>query len=66
MVGFVGNSDLAGNPNTASVTPGSGGGYFVVKNSWGTSFGDAGHAYMPVDYLKANASEITVVSALND
>jgi C1A family cysteine protease len=66
VVGFVGNGDLAANPNTASATPGSGGGYFIIKNSWSASFGDAGYVYMPVDYVKANATSLYAVSSLND
>ena len=66
IVGFVSNADLAANPNTASQTPGSGGGYFIIKNSWGEMFGDAGYFYMPVDYLKANAGGVFVVSSVND
>jgi len=66
IVGFVGNSDLAGNPNTAAAPPASGGGYFIIKNSWGASYGDAGYAYMPVDYVKANAQAVYAVSTVND
>jgi len=65
IVGFVGNADLAANPHTASATPGSGGGYFIVKNSWSASFGDAGYVYMPVDYVKANAQTVYAVSSVN-
>lgn len=65
IVGFVGNSDLAANPNTAAQPPGSGGGYFIIKNSWGQGHGDAGYLYMPVDYLKANATSAYTVSAVN-
>ena len=65
IAGFVGNADLAANPHTASATPGSGGGYFIVKNSWSASFGDAGYVYMPVDYVKANAQSVYSVSSVN-
>jgi C1A family cysteine protease len=65
IVGYVGNEDLAANPNTASVTPASGGGYFIVKNSWGAYSGDAGYYYMPVDYLKDHATEVVVVSSFH-
>lgn len=65
IVGFVGNSDLAANPNTAAQPPGSGGGYFIIKNSWGQGHGDAGYFYMPVDYVKANATSAFTVSAVN-
>jgi C1A family cysteine protease len=63
IVGYVSNEDIANNPNTASQTPASGGGYFIIKNSWGMSYGDVGYSYMPVDYLKANAIGLTLVSS---
>ncbi len=65
IVGYVSNEDIAANPNTASATPASGGGYFIIKNSWGAAYGDAGYLYMPVDYLKANAFELAVISSVN-
>jgi C1A family cysteine protease len=65
IVGYVSNQDIAANPNTASATPAPGGGYFIIKNSWGAYNGDAGYYYMPVDYLKANAQEVIVVSSFN-
>jgi len=65
IVGYVSNEDIAANLNTASVTPGSGGGYFIIKNSWGAFNGDAGYYYMPVNYLKDHATEVVVVSSFN-
>ncbi|HEY2819992.1 MAG TPA: C1 family peptidase [Candidatus Acidoferrum sp.] len=65
IVGYVSNEDIAANPNTASAPPASGGGYFIIKNSWGAAYGDAGYSYMPVDYLKANAVDVAVVSSVN-
>ena len=65
IIGYVSNEDIAANPNTASATPGSGGGYFIIKNSWGAAYGDAGYSYMPVQYLKEHATEVIVVSSFN-
>jgi hypothetical protein len=33
IVGYVSHEDISANPNTASVTPGSGGGYFIVNGA---------------------------------
>jgi hypothetical protein len=65
VVGFISNSDLASNRRTSSAPPGAGGGYFIIKNSWGSCYGDAGYAYMPVSYLKATAIAADVISVVN-
>jgi len=65
VVGYVSNSDLASNPNTASQPPGAGGGYFIIKNSWGACTGDAGYYYMPVTYLELEATELVIVESTN-
>jgi hypothetical protein len=46
LVGYVPNAHLP--PGTP---PGSGGGYFVCKNSWGTDYGDGGYCYASDDWL---------------
>jgi hypothetical protein len=56
VVGFVDNAHLpSGTP------PGSGGGYYIVKNSWGRCWGDAGYVYLPWDLVATYASSLTNV-----
>ncbi|HWG38065.1 MAG TPA: C1 family peptidase [Terriglobales bacterium] len=62
VVGFVSNQDLAA--ALPSAPPGAGGGYFIIKNSWGACTGDAGYYYMPVTYLLAEASEVDIFSSI--
>jgi hypothetical protein len=45
ITGFVDNADLP-----AGAPQGSGGGYFIVKNSWGTGYADSGFVYVPYDW----------------
>lgn len=47
VTGYVDNKDLP-----RDVPPGGGGGYLVIKNSWGTGFGDSGYAYLSYDWVK--------------
>lgn len=62
IVGYISNSDLE---SKMSVPTGSGGGYFIIKNSYGAWFGDDGYVYLPVDWVKANAYAMYVVPGLN-
>lgn len=62
VVGFVSNQGLAA--ALPSAAPGAGGGYFIIKNSWGACTGDAGYYYMPVTYLLAEASEVDIFSSI--
>ncbi|MFC4453528.1 C1 family peptidase [Deinococcus sonorensis] len=49
IVGFIDNATLSARlPNAPQA---SGGGYFIVKNSWGCE-ADGGFSYVPVDYVK--------------
>jgi hypothetical protein len=56
VAGWVENADL---PSAAP--DGSGGGYFVLKNSWGEDAGDCGYFYVPFNYLLEYARSLTAV-----
>lgn len=58
IVGYIDNSSLPG--GTAG---GSGGGYFIAKNSWGC-WGDGGYVYIPYDYVKANGHRFNGILGL--
>ena len=59
MIGYVSNAQLSATlPNAPQA---SGGGYFIIKNSWGECWGDGGFAYLPVDFVKDYASAVVVV-----
>lgn len=47
-VGFVANADL---PAGVPADP-DGRGYFVIKNSWGTGYGDCGFAYLSTEFVR--------------
>ncbi len=56
LVGFLSNDQLAqvGQPSNVP-----GGGYFIVRNSWGCGYGDAGYAYLPAAYAQQVFDAIT-------
>ena len=63
VVSYISNHDLAQQlPNAPA---GSGGGYFIVKNSWSNCFGDGGYVYVPWDYMKAEVTQAFAVSKVN-
>lgn len=37
-----------------------GGGYFIFRNSWGPTWGDQGHGYIPFDYVLKFANDLVV------
>ncbi len=64
VVGYLSNTDLLKKIPTAP--PGAGGGYFIIKNSWGACDGDAGYKYMPVDYFEAEVWDLWTLPAIVD
>ena len=56
VTGYVDNTKLP-----AGIAAGSGGGYLIIKNSWGTGSGDGGYFYVPYDYIKTYATGLTVI-----
>jgi C1A family cysteine protease len=68
IVAYIDLVTLAGNSNipaseVANALAGAGG-YFVIKNSWSECNGDAGYYYMPLAYLEARATGVSVVSSV--
>jgi Papain family cysteine protease len=67
IVGFIADADIQANPNLLTSVKvhaaQSGGGYFVVKNSWGYCMGDAGLVYIPVNWAKEYFTQVTVFDA---
>jgi hypothetical protein len=59
IVGFISNEELSF-PGAAASTVG-GGGYFIIRNSWGCGAGDAGYYYVPADYVSTLFSTLEVL-----
>lgn len=58
IVGFLSNLEMT----RAGVTPNiGGGGYFIVKNSWGCNAGDGGFYYVPADYVSRLFNSLSVL-----
>ncbi len=57
MTGFISNARLA--QRLPNAPQGAGGGYFILKNSWGCGAGDAGYYYVPVDYVTKYFSDLS-------
>ncbi len=58
IVAFFSNADLSTPSYTYDI---GGGGYFVVKNSWGCAAGDGGYYYVPADYVQTRFNSLATL-----
>ena len=57
VLGFVSNTSLP-----AAMPKGSGGGWFVIKNSWGACWKDAGYIYLSYDWVKTYVGSASLIN----
>jgi C1A family cysteine protease len=60
VTGIIDNSLLP-----AGAPLGQGGGYLIVKNSWGACFADAGYIYIPYQWIKDMVYSATVLGDIS-
>lgn len=58
VVGFLSNDDLSTPIKQERI---GGGGYFIMKNSWGCGYGDGGYFYVPADYVEKTFKALYVL-----
>jgi len=59
IVGFLSNEEMSEFGQTPNI---GGGGYFIVKNSWGCGAGDGGFYYVPADYVSSIFNSLSVLN----
>ncbi|PZA05781.1 MULTISPECIES: C1 family peptidase [unclassified Meiothermus] len=59
IVGFLSNEEMTRFGRTPNI---GGGGYFIVKNSWGCGAGDGGFYYVPADYVSSIFNSLSVLN----
>jgi hypothetical protein len=56
VVGFISAYSIVNHPTISQAVKNyaqlSGGGYFIIKNSWGYCYGDAGYVYVPIAWAE--------------
>ncbi|MCA9840151.1 MAG: C1 family peptidase [Trueperaceae bacterium] len=59
IVGFISNAQLAAAGLASNIL---GGGYFIIKNSWGCTAGDGGYYYVPSRYIELFFNRLSVLN----
>ena len=62
VTGYLANSQIS---NPAYLKPGEGGGYLIVKNSWGCAVGDGGYMYLAYQWVIDQAKDATAIVDVN-
>jgi C1A family cysteine protease len=60
VTGLIDNSQLP-----MGAPPGDGGGYVIIKNSWGSCYGDGGYVYAPYTWFKQMVGAAAVIGDIN-
>ena len=65
VTGYIDNENITA---AMDVLPGeellNGGGYFIVRNSWGGKWKDAGYIYVPYSWVKAFATSLITIKTV--